>query len=72
MRIIVVAHAGSKRAFVKKIEHNRYSIHVTEPPEHGKANYAIRKALAAELALAPSRLSLVLGVTSKIKLFEVQ
>ncbi len=72
MRITVIAHAGSKRASVKKIEPNRYAIHVTEPPEQGKANDAIRRALATELSIAPSRLSLVMGATAKIKLFEVR
>ncbi len=72
MRITVVAHAGSKHAFIELIEKNRYVIHVTEPPERGKANNAIRRALADALGIAPSRLSLVMGATAKVKLFIVQ
>ncbi|MGZ9811965.1 DUF167 domain-containing protein [Pseudoroseicyclus sp. H15] len=46
-------------------------IYVTEAPEGGKATAAVTKLLAKAMGLAPSRLRLVRGETSRTKLFEV-
>lgn len=72
MRITVVAKPGSKTADVEELEPNRYQVAVVERPEKGKANDAVRRALAKHLHIAPSRLSLVLGHTTRTKVFEVQ
>lgn len=42
---------------------------VTAPPENGKANAATRSLLAAAMGVAPSRLILKRGATSRYKLF---
>lgn len=49
------------------------SIHVrvTAVPEDGKANTAVRKLLAKALGVAPSRLTLTGGATSRNKLFRL-
>lgn len=44
---------------------------VTDPPEDGKATDAIRKLLAKALGVAPSRLTLLRGATSRDKVFQV-
>lgn len=44
-------------------------IAVTTPPEDGKANEAVRKLLARAMGVAPSRLSLQRGHTSREKVF---
>lgn len=44
-------------------------IAVTAPPEDGKANEAVRKLLARAMGVAPSRLSLLRGHTSREKVF---
>jgi uncharacterized protein YggU (UPF0235/DUF167 family) len=44
---------------------------VTEPPEDGRANAAVRDALAAALGVAKTRLTLVRGATSRDKLFRL-
>ena len=72
MRITVVAKPGSKKASVQDLETNRYEIAVVERPEKGKANDAVRRALANHLHIAPSRLSLVLGHTTRTKIFQVR
>ena len=72
MRITVIAKPGSKHAFVSKLEEHRYEIGVTVRPEKGRANDAIRRLLADTLGIAPSRLSLVMGATARIKVFEVR
>ena len=45
--------------------------HVTAPPEDGRANEAVRKLLAEALGLAPSRLTLLRGATSRDKVFRI-
>jgi len=44
---------------------------VTAVPEGGKANAAVQKLLAKSLGLAKSRLSLVRGATSRVKVFRI-
>lgn len=58
-RNAVVAEAGLLR------------VYVTTVPEGGKATEAVRKALAKAIGIAPSRLSLVRGATSRDKVFRV-
>jgi uncharacterized protein len=42
---------------------------VTAPPENGKANAATRTLIATAMGVAPSRLTLKRGATSRTKLF---
>ncbi len=69
MRITVIAKPGSRVASVKLLEPDRYEIAVTQRAEKGKANDAVRRALAEHLHCAPSRLSLIMGQTSRTKVF---
>ena len=47
------------------------AVYVTEPPEDGRANVAIRDALAAALGVAKSRLTLIRGASSRDKIFRL-
>lgn len=53
------------------IEAERLLARVRARPEDGKATAAVRELLAAALGLAPSRLELLRGATSREKLFRV-
>lgn len=44
---------------------------VTEAPEDGRANEAVRRALAAALGIAPSAVELAQGATSRLKSFRI-
>lgn len=46
-------------------------ISVTTAPENGKATDAVRALLATALNIAPTRLTLVRGATSRDKLFRI-
>ncbi|PAU99010.1 DUF167 domain-containing protein [Paracoccus salipaludis] len=46
-------------------------VRVTAAPEDGRANAAVRKLLARALGIAPSRLTLAGGATSRDKLFRI-
>lgn len=46
-------------------------VHVTAPPEDGKANAAVAKLLAKSMGVAKSRLTLLRGASSRDKLFRL-
>jgi uncharacterized protein len=46
-------------------------VRVTAPPVDGKANAAVCRLLAARLGLAPGRIAVVRGVSSRDKLVEI-
>jgi len=70
MRYTVRVKPGAKRAQIRRVSVSEYEISVTERPERGRATDAVRRALAAALDTAPSRLSLVMGAASRVKVFE--
>lgn len=55
-----------------EIEGGRLLAKVRAKPQDGKANDAVRDLLAAALGLAPSRLKLLRGATSREKQFRVE
>jgi len=71
MRIRVSVKAGRKERKIEPLSGNSFSIWVKEKPRDGKANYAVRQALAEHFNLPKSRVTLVRGETSKTKLFEI-
>jgi uncharacterized protein len=46
-------------------------VRVTAPPVGGKANDAVRKLVAKRLGIAPGRVSVVRGASSRDKLMEI-
>ena len=54
-----------------EIAEGRLLAKVRAKPEDGKANAAVRDLLAAALGVAPSRLTLLRGATSRDKLFSI-
>jgi len=54
-----------------EIAEGRLLARVRIKPEDGKANAAVRDLLAAALGIAPSRVELLRGATSREKLFRV-
>ena len=71
MKIFVKAKPLAKEEKVEKIDETNFIVAVKEPPKEGKANRAIAKALASHFNVAPSRVSLVSGFSSKQKVFEI-
>lgn len=48
-----------------------FRVHVTVPPEDGKANEAVRALLAKHLGVAKTRLDLIRGAKSRDKVFRL-
>ena len=83
MQILVKSRPNSRTESIKLIQQTQlnlglknsqievYQVSVKEPPIDGKANKAIRKALADYFQVAASQVRLVSGHTSKQKLFEI-
>ncbi|RJE85959.1 DUF167 domain-containing protein [Paracoccus onubensis] len=53
------------------VEDGVIRVHVTAPPEDGKANAAVAKLLAKSMGVAKSRLTLLRGASSRDKLFRL-
>lgn len=71
MRIFIKAKPNSKRPRVEKISLNTFLVEVKEPPLDGKANKAVIKAVAEFFNIAPSKIKMVLGQSSKQKILEI-
>ena len=71
MRINVKAKPGSREEKVEKVDDNNFIVSVKEPPEKGKANDAIRNALAVYFKTASARVKIVSGYSSRQKIIEI-
>ena len=70
-KLRVTAHPRAKCPRVVAGMDGTFNVYVVEPPENGRANRAIQKALADYLDMAPSLLTLVSGESFKQKIFIV-
>lgn len=70
-RLAVRVTPGAKVETLEIVD-GRVLVKVRAKPEDGKANEAVRALLAAALDLAPSRLELLRGATSREKQFHVE
>lgn len=71
MKIFVKAKPSSREEKVEKIDEQNYIVSVKEPPVKGKANEAIRNALAVYFKTASSRVKIVSGFSSRNKIVEI-
>lgn len=71
MKFFVRVKAGAHRECVEQKDSAHFLVVVKAPAKEGKANVAAVKALARFLDVAPSRLCLVSGKTSKEKIIEL-
>lgn len=69
-RLAVRVTPGAKVEALEIVE-GRLQVKVRAKPEDGKANEAVRAILAAALELAPSRIALLRGATSREKQFSI-
>lgn len=71
MKLFITAKPMAKEDRVEKIDAAHFTVSVREPPVEGRANRAIIKAMADFLGIAPSRLKIVSGYSSRSKVLEV-
>lgn len=68
----VRAQPGASRAAIGGEHMGSLKIAVTEPPERGRANAAIAKALAKALGVRPAAVQLVSAGRSRNKVFRIE
>ena len=71
MKIFVKAKPGAREEKVEKIDEVNYVVSVKEPPVKGKANEAIRNALAVYFKTGSSRVKIIAGYSSRNKTVEI-
>lgn len=71
MKIFVQAKPRAKEEKVIKISDTNFKIWVKEPPEKGRANSAVIKALADYFGINQSNIKIISGSTSKLKIIEI-
>jgi uncharacterized protein len=71
MKIKIRVKAGAKTEAIEKLSEDTFSVRVKEKPQDGKANYAVREALAEYFGVPRSCVTLIKGEKSKDKIFEV-
>ncbi len=71
VKIQVRVKPNSKKPSLIKSEDGVWIVAVKEPATEGKANDAVVRAVAEELGLAPSKVKILRGEKSKLKLLEV-
>lgn len=71
MKIFVKAKPGAREEKIEKIDDGNYVVSVKEPPIKGKANDAIRNALAVYFKTGSSCVKIISGHTSRNKIIEI-
>jgi uncharacterized protein (TIGR00251 family) len=72
MRITVKAHPCAKQNKVEPMGENALKVHVTAPPDKGKANRAVLELLADYFNAPISRLRIVKGQGSREKIVDIR
>ncbi len=71
MKITVRVKLRAKIPKIQKMDDGSFLISVAAIPKEGEANRAVIKALAQYFDIAPSRINIVSGQTSRIKIIEI-
>ncbi len=71
MKIFVHAKPHAKAQTVEQVDATHFIIAVKAPAKDNRANTAVAKALALHLGIAPSRVMLASGATSRRKVFTI-
>jgi len=72
VRIFVKAKPNSREEKVEKIDESNYVVSVKEPPVKGKANEAIRNALAVYFKTGSINVKIISGHSSRNKIIEIK
>jgi uncharacterized protein YggU (UPF0235/DUF167 family) len=71
MKVSIIAHPNSKKPRIEKDLFSTLHIYVSEPPLEGKANNAVRVALADYFKVKKNAVLIISGEKSKNKIFEI-
>lgn len=71
MRLFVFVRPGARQTRVERVDAITLRVAVTAPAREGRANAAVVKAVAEYLKVAPSRVRILRGLTSRRKILEI-
>ncbi|MBI3017909.1 MAG: DUF167 domain-containing protein [Deltaproteobacteria bacterium] len=71
MKIKVLVKPNAKKQKVEKVSETEYRVFVNAPPQEGKANEAVMRALASFFDVPKSAIQILTGLHSKIKMIEI-
>jgi uncharacterized protein (TIGR00251 family) len=71
MKFSIRVHPGTSREKLVKDANNSFSVYLTKKAQKGEANKALRKLLAKEFDVAPSKIRIVQGEKSRFKIIEI-
>jgi len=71
MKVTIIAHPNAKNPRVETDLLGTLHVYVNQPPLEGRANAAVRDALAEHLGVKKSKVLMVSGEKSKLKIFEI-
>jgi uncharacterized protein YggU (UPF0235/DUF167 family) len=71
MRIFITAKPSSREERVERVDESHFVVSVKEPPIKGKANEAIRNALAVYFKTGSSCVKIISGYSSRNKIIEI-
>jgi uncharacterized protein YggU (UPF0235/DUF167 family) len=72
MRLSITITTRARRPRVEETGSGALRVWVTAPPHDGQANAALIAAVAAHVGVARSRVRLVRGHTSRVKILEIE
>lgn len=71
MKIFVKVKPKAREEKIIKISDTNFNVWVKEPPEKGRANRAVLKALVDYFSTSPANIKIISGSTSKLKVIEI-
>lgn len=71
MKIFIKTKPSSKVIKVEKLDEAHFVVSVKEPPEKGKANEGVKRALAEHFGISRSSVVILAGHTAKNKIVEI-
>ena len=71
MKISVTVHPNSKKPRIVKNDSNNFDVYVAQKAVNNQANLATIDTLAKHFQVKKSAIKLLLGIKSKLKLFEI-
>ncbi|MGL5871714.1 MAG: DUF167 domain-containing protein [Xenococcaceae cyanobacterium] len=72
MKISVKVKPNSKQQKIVRSDEGTWIIHLKSPPIDGKANQELIQLLAKQFKIARAQISIKSGLSSKIKLIEIE
>ena len=72
MKIFVKVKPKAREEKVERVDDINFKVQVKQSPEKGRANLAVVRALADYFGISQSKISIVSGSSSRLKIIEIE